>query len=128
MPRLRSCGLRIRCKPLRTNNRGRFTKDDSTIDLSTDEVTCPVGDVTAIASNARRARYPASACGTCPKRELCTTSATGRNISSHRQEALFQQLRADQKDPDDRSSGALAGRTSAPTMRPWSAMVTIWRL
>ncbi len=110
VPRLRSCGVRMRCKPWRTSNRGRFTKDDFRIDLSTAEVTCPAGNVTAIASNAHQARFPASACGTCPKRELCTTSKTGRSISIHRQEALFQQLRADQKDPDDRR--ALRKRTA----------------
>jgi IS5 family transposase len=104
VPQLREDGVRIRCKPWRSSNRGRFTKDDFAIDLDTDSVACPAGQVAPINPSGRRAQFSAGDCATCPMRKRCTASAKGRSISIHPQEELLQELRADKQTEEGREA------------------------
>jgi hypothetical protein len=80
---------------------GRFSKDRFTIDLEADTVTCPAGKTAAI----RRHRDGSGAagfgqsCATCPLREQCTTSPSGRVVNVNRNEAALAAARARQTDP-----------------------------
>lgn len=80
---------------------GRFGKDDFEVDLSAGSVTCPAGEVAPIrfgADGAGRAEF-ADACSTCPLRQRCTASASGRSVSIHRKEEVLQRHKAAQADP-----------------------------
>jgi len=81
---------------------GLFPKDRFDIDLDTDTVTCPnvvtvalrrKPDGSGIASFAEN-------CATCPMREQCTTSTTGRTISVTPHEPALARARQRQTDPD----------------------------
>lgn len=80
---------------------GRFGKDDFDVDLEAGTVRCPAGQVVAIrfgSDGAGRADF-GQACTSCPLRERCTTSASGRSVSIHRKEAVLQRHKAAQTDP-----------------------------
>lgn len=102
VPKLRDEGVRVRCKPWRSSNRGRFRKEDFSMDLAAGTVTCPAGEVAEIRSSGKKAQFAAASCSGCPKRQECTQSARGRSISIHAQEALLQELRADKQTAEGR--------------------------
>jgi IS5 family transposase len=80
---------------------GLFTKDDFTIDLDNDTVTCPAGETADIERDVRAdgiARF-ADACAACPLRAHCTTSAAGRTINVGRHEAALAEAREQQTNP-----------------------------
>jgi len=80
---------------------GRFGKDDFDLDLQAGSVTCPAEKVAPIrfaSDGAGRADF-ADACSTCPLRQQCTTSASGRSVSIHLKEAVLQRHKAAQADP-----------------------------
>ncbi len=80
---------------------GRFAKDQFRLDLQAGTVTCPAR-VTVRIRPARRgggwARF-GPACSVCPLRQACTTSARGRVVAIHPQEADLAAARARQRDP-----------------------------
>jgi hypothetical protein len=81
--------------PPATNRDGRYSKDDFSIDLAANAVTCPAGVTVAIRRGADgdgRAEF-GTACAACPRRECCTTSPTGRTISIHPKEAVLQRAK-----------------------------------
>jgi Transposase DDE domain/Transposase domain (DUF772) len=81
---------------------GLFTKDDFTIDLDDDTVTCPAGETADIERGARGdgiARF-AGACASCPLQAHCTTSPAGRTINVGRHEAALAEARQQQAHPD----------------------------
>ena len=81
---------------------GRFGKDDFDVDLDGDTVTCPAGHVEAIrrdGDGGGRADF-GERCATCPLRERCTTSASGRSVTIHPKEAVLQRAKAAQRDPE----------------------------
>ena len=87
--------------PAARGREGRFGKDDFDIDLENKTVTCPAGQSVPIRfspNGAGRADF-AGACATCPRRERCTTSASGRSVTIHPKEALLQRAKAAQADP-----------------------------
>ena len=89
----------IKPKPLQAPVEGGFTVDDFTVDEAEKTVTCPAG-VTRPISVTRIATFGA-ACRTCPLRERCTTSKTGRKIVLHERDDLLRQARRDwHNDPD----------------------------
>ena len=102
-------GIDVLCRPWRARNGTRFAKHQFRIDLHRGEVTCPANEVAPIRGSV--ARFPARACGPCPKREACTRAAPprGRTISLHPQEALLQRLAKAKATPEGR--GALRERT-----------------
>lgn len=80
---------------------GRFGKDDFNVDLDAGTVGCPAGHVVAIrrsADGGGRADF-AEHCATCPLRDRCTTSTSGRSVTIHSKEAILQRAKAAQADP-----------------------------
>ena len=80
---------------------GRFAKDQFRIDLQAGTVTCPARVTVAIRPARRgggRARF-GRACSVCPLRSACTSSARGRVVAVHPQEAELTAARGRQRDP-----------------------------
>jgi hypothetical protein len=80
---------------------GWFAKDQSRLDLQAGTVTCPARVTVRIHPARRgggRARFGV-ACNLCPLRQACTTSAGGRVVAIHPQEADLAAARARQRDP-----------------------------
>ena len=99
----RAAGTAVHCKAFPLHNAGRFTKADFGLDLQARTLTCPAGAVVPFDLGAT-AHFPAATCRACPKRELCTTSsARGRSVAIHEQEAFFVELRAKQRTPEGRA-------------------------
>jgi hypothetical protein len=83
---------------------GKYTKDQFTIDLSTQQVTCPNGTTVAIRVARGHPRLAGradfgTACVTCPLRAQCTDAKTGRTITISRWEAQLTAARTRQTDP-----------------------------
>lgn len=100
---LHDAGYDVMAKvPPASNRDGRFSKDDFDIDLEASTVACPAGHVAAIRfgpDGGGRADF-AGHCSGCPLRERCTTAAAGRTITIHPEEALLQQAKTEQADPE----------------------------
>lgn len=79
---------------------GHFTKDHFDVDLETDTVTCPNNVSVAIqwGPNAGQARF-AKACADCPRRDQCTSSAHGRQITVGFYESELAENRRRQAEP-----------------------------
>lgn len=107
--------------PLR--NRGRYTKDDFSVDPSTGARTCPAGHRVAPKFRSRLwrgekvkvrfYRWPAKTCSLCAQRDQCLTPPKdkdaqrpphGRTISEHPEEQLLAQARAQQHTPEFRDA------------------------
>lgn len=107
---LSSRGVTIRCKPWRSRNGGRFTKEQFDIRLTEGRVVCPAG-ISATIADSRLARFPTSTCSPCKLRSQCTNAQRyGRSVAIHPEEALLIQLRSDLKTTDGRA--ALRQRTT----------------
>ena len=80
---------------------GRFAKDRFSIDLEADTVTCPSGVTVTIRRHKDGSGTAAfkDACATCPLREQCTASPSGRVVNVNRNEAALATARARQRDP-----------------------------
>jgi hypothetical protein len=92
--------ISARVPPAR-GRQGRFGKDDFGVDLDAGTVGCPAGQVVTIrfsSDGSGRADF-ADACGPCPLRLRCTTSAVGRSVSIHAKEEVLQRHKAAQADP-----------------------------
>ncbi|MGH9119838.1 MAG: transposase, partial [Acidimicrobiales bacterium] len=88
--------------PPATNRDGRYSKDDFDIDLDNGTVACPAGQRVSIrfgADGAGRADF-GEHCNSCPLRERCTTSTSGRTVTIHTREALLQRAKANQATPE----------------------------
>ena len=93
--------LLAKCPPIR-NVTGGFTEDRFVIDLDSRTVTCPAGQTATITrrgDGSGTARF-APHCGTCPLRSACTKSKAGRSVTINEHEAILQQARAEQADPE----------------------------
>jgi hypothetical protein len=92
----------IKPPPLRPAIPAGFTIDDFTIDDQAATVTCPAGHTVTLgrpqADGNRQAQFKAR-CRTCPLRERCTTSKTGRVLSVHPQHVLLAAARRAAEDP-----------------------------
>ncbi len=80
---------------------GRFGKDDFHVDLENSTVTCPANNTAPIrfAKDGSGHADFAEQCTTCPLRDSCTTSSSGRSVTIHRREDLLQAHKAAQVDP-----------------------------
>jgi hypothetical protein len=87
----------IKQMPLRPAVAGGFTLDDFTVDADAATVSCPNGLTRPI--TATRSVTFGVACRTCPLRERCTTSKTGRSLQLHPQHALLRQARREWATP-----------------------------
>lgn len=81
----------IKPMPLRPAVPGGYTLDDFTVDEETGRVTCPGGHTRPI-STKRSVTYGA-VCASCPLRERCTTSTTGRTLQLHPHDAVLRAAR-----------------------------------
>ena len=80
---------------------GRFSKDRFAIDLEAGTVTCP-GEVTVTIRRHRDGSGTAAfadACATCPLRDACTASPSGRVINLNRNEEALAAARSRQTEP-----------------------------
>ena len=90
---LKAQGLEILAKPWPLHNGGRFSKEQFQLHLTQQEVTCPAGVTVRLTGAGRRVHFPVETCERCALRADCTTSARGRTLSIHPQEALLIELR-----------------------------------
>jgi hypothetical protein len=96
-------GVTIRAKAWRSPNGTRFPKHAFAIDLVGGHVTCPAGQVAALAPGAAVVHFQPTVCEPCAQRDACTT-ARARSVSLHPQEALLQTLAAAQREPAGRAA------------------------
>lgn len=89
----------IKPMPLRPAVEGGFTLDEFVVDESSGIVTCPNGLTRRI--TAKRNVVFGAACGGCPLRARCTSSASGRTLTLHPRDALLRQARRDWRDNED---------------------------
>jgi transposase len=103
MVRDRDEDLRVFCKAWRVGNTtGRYAKTAFGLDFAGGVLTCP-NNVTVPLRVGKTVRFPARTCAVCPLRERCTTSAAGRSVSIHPDEALLVELRARQQTAEGRA-------------------------
>jgi hypothetical protein len=86
----------IKPKPLRAAVQGGFTVDDFIVNPQAGTVTCPNGHARPI--SATGVASFGALCRTCPLRQRCTTSKTGRKIVVGAHDALLRQARRDWAD------------------------------
>ena len=91
---LKSQGIAIIAKRWPLRNQGRCTKEAFAFRLDRHEVTGPAGLTVSLREAGRQAQFPVATCGRCVLQANCTTSARGRTLSVHPQEALLIELRA----------------------------------
>jgi Transposase DDE domain/Transposase domain (DUF772) len=91
---------------------GQLSKDDFSIDLERDCVTCPGGHTVQGSTPRsregqrwRRFQFPAAVCAACPLRPQCVKGKGGRQLTIHPQEALLQQARAYEATDEFRQDG-----------------------
>lgn len=82
----------IKPPPVRQAVPGGFTVDDFTVDTARSTATCPAGHTVSLGrprpDGGRIAQFK-GICTTCPLRQRCTTSKTGRTLNVHPQQALL---------------------------------------
>ncbi|KWX00022.1 transposase [Carbonactinospora thermoautotrophica] len=105
--------LVIKPPPLRQAVPGGFTTDDFQVDTQAGHVTCPAGHTKALgrplANGNRQAQFK-TLCRTCPLRERCTRSKTGRTVNVHPRYDLLK-----------------AARDQAATSQEWQDEYRRWR-
>lgn len=94
--------LTIYCKAWQVKNGKRFTKTAFILDWDNQTICCP-NQVTLPFSVGGKVQFPKNICATCPFRERCTTSKTGRSVSIHPDEPLFRELQQRQLSPVGRA-------------------------
>lgn len=95
--------LTIYCKawPVR-NQSGHLPKTAFSLDWQQGTLTCP-NQVVVPLRVGKAARFPATACASCPLQQECTTSRSGRSVSIHPNEQFLQELRQRQLSPAGRA-------------------------
>jgi hypothetical protein len=94
--------LTVYCKAWQVRNGKRFTKTAFTLDWDNQTICCP-NQVTLPFAVGGKVQFPKHICASCPLRESCTTSRTGRSVSIHPDEPLFQELKQRQLTPAGRA-------------------------
>jgi hypothetical protein len=86
--------------PPTRNRDGLFSKDQFDIDLDKQEVTCPAGNTAPVVVHSTGGGTASfgDLCTSCPLRNLCTTSTTGRTVTIHPREATLTKHRSRQAD------------------------------
>lgn len=90
--RQRSADLVIYCKAWPVRNGTRFTKTAFELDWQQQRIRCPNQQEMPFEPGGT-VHFPAEVCATCPLRERCTSSARGRSVSIHPDEAFLGELR-----------------------------------
>jgi transposase len=94
--------LAIFCKAWPVHQGPYFPKSAFQLDWKRQELQCP-GGVTMPFEPGGIVKFPAATCAGCALRPRCTTSASGRSVSIHPDEALLQELRERQHTPQGRA-------------------------
>jgi transposase len=98
----RSEHLRIFCKAWPVRQGPYFAKSAFALDWQRQQLRCPGGETLPFTLGGV-VKFPAATCARCALRERCTTSASGRSVSIHPDEALLQELRERQQTPQGRA-------------------------
>ena len=94
----RPADLAIFCKAWPVRQGPYFPKTAFVLDWEQQVMRCPGGEIMPFEPGGV-VKFPATSCASCTLRERCTTSASGRSVSIHPDEALLQELRARQLTP-----------------------------
>lgn len=94
--------LTVYCKAWQVRNGKLFTKTAFTLDWDNQTICCP-NQVTLPFAVGGKVQFPKHICASCSLRESCTTSRTGRSVSIHPDEPLFQELKQRQLTPAGRT-------------------------
>jgi len=94
--------LTIFCKAWPVHQGPYFSKSAFLLDWQRHTLQCP-GGVCMPCVPGGLVKFPAATCAGCALRSRCTTSASGRSISIHPDEALLQELRERQQTPQGRA-------------------------
>jgi len=98
----RAASLAIFCKAWPVRQGPYFPKTAFQLDWERYELRCPGGESMPFTPG-EVVQFPAATCASCALRERCTTSASGRSVSIHPDEALLQELRERQGTPQGRA-------------------------
>jgi Transposase DDE domain/Transposase domain (DUF772) len=98
----RTAEMAIFCKAWPVRQGPYFPKSAFTLDWPRQELQCP-GGVTMPFEPGGIVKFPTATCAGCALRPRCTTSAAGRSVSIHPDEALLQELRERQQTPQGRA-------------------------
>lgn len=99
--RERSDELEIYCKAWPVREGKQFHKQTFTLDWERQIICCPAWQEMPFVPGAV-VHFPKETCAGCPLKAQCTTSAKGRSVSIHPDEALLVELRQDQQTPEGR--------------------------
>jgi transposase len=94
--------LAIFCKAWPVHQGPYFPKTAFALDWHQHVLHCP-GGVTMPFEPGSLVKFPTATCATCALRPRCTTSASGRSVSIHPDEALLHELRERQQTPQGRA-------------------------
>lgn len=100
--RERSDELEIYCKAWPVREGKRFSKQAFTLDWERQVIRCPAEQEMPFVSGGI-VHFPKDTCTQCPLKTQCTTSAKGRSVSIHPDEALLIELREHQQTPQGRA-------------------------
>ncbi len=100
--RERSDELEIYCKAWPVREGKRFSKQAFTLDWDQQIIRCPAEQEMPFVPGGV-VHFPKDICAQCPLKPQCTTSAKGRSVSIHPDEALLIELRARQQTPQGRA-------------------------
>lgn len=89
-------------KPGRFREGKRFSKQAFTLDWERQVIRCPAEQEMPFVSGGI-VHFPKDTCFQCPLKTQCTTSAKGRSVSIHPDEALLIELRERQQTPQGRA-------------------------
>lgn len=98
----RTAEVTIFCKAWPVQQGPYFSKSAFRLDWEQHTLHCPGGVCMPFVPGGL-VKFPAATCAGCALRSRCTTSASGRSISIHPDEALLQELRERQQTPEGRA-------------------------
>ncbi len=100
--RERSDELEIYCKAWSVREGKRFHKQAFVLDWERQTIQCPAKQEMSFVPGGV-VHFPKETCAQCPLKTQCTTSAKGRSVSIHPDEALLIELRQRQQTPEGRA-------------------------
>ncbi len=100
--RQRSDELEIYCKAWPVRISKHFPKQAFVLDWEQQRIRCPASQEMPFVPGGV-VHFPTETCAQCPLKAQCTTSAKGRSVSIHADEALLIELRQGQQTPEGRA-------------------------
>ena len=100
--RQRSDDLQVYCKAWPVRQGTHFHKQAFVLDWQRQLIRCPAAQEMPFVPGGV-VHFPKETCAQCPLKAQCTTSAKGRSVSIHPDEALLVELRQGQQTPEGRS-------------------------